>query len=166
MRKDPPFDMEFLYTTYLLEDAQRRGSLIVNRCESLRNCNEKLFATHFPQCCPTLTVSRDMAVLRRFHREHGDVIFKPLDGMGGSSIFRVRENDANLGVILETLTQQGRQTIMAQTYLPEIAAGDKRILMINEEPLDHCWRSASLEKHAAILPLGKGRVQPLTERDR
>ena len=105
MRKDPPFDMEFVYTTQLLENAEQRGSLVVNRCASLRDCNEKLFATQFPQCCPTLVVSRDIQRLRDFHRAQGDVIFKPLDGMGGSSIFRVKENDANVSVILETLTQ-------------------------------------------------------------
>ena len=118
MRKDPPFDMEFVYTTQLLENAERRGTLIVNRCASLRDCNEKLFATQFPQCCPTLIVSRDMQRLRAFHAEHGDVIFKPLDGMGGSSIFRAKADDSNVSVILETLTQHGTQTIMGQVYLP------------------------------------------------
>ena len=107
MRKDPPFDMEFVYTTHLLETAERQGTLIVNRCASLRDCNEKLFATQFPSCCPPLLVSRDMEQLKKFHAEEKDVIFKPLDGMGGSSIFRAKEKDPNVSVILETLTHFG-----------------------------------------------------------
>lgn len=167
MRKDPPFDMEFVYTTHLLEDAERRGTLVVNRCASLRDCNEKLFATAFPQCCPTLIVSRDMARLRAFHQEHGDVVFKPLDGMGGSSIFRAQANDPNLSVILETLTQQGARTIMGQVYLPAITDGDKRILMVDGEPIDHCLARVPLagESRGNLAAGGTGRVQPLTERD-
>lgn len=138
MRKDPPFDMEFFYTTHLLENAERRGTVVVNRCASLRDCNEKLFATAFPQCCPQLIVSRDMQQLRAFHQTHRDVVFKPLDGMGGSAIFRVAANDPNLSVILETLTEQGQRTIMGQVYLPAISDGDKRILMINGEPIPYC----------------------------
>ena len=168
MRKDPPFDMEFVYTTHLLEDAERRGTLIVNRCASLRDCNEKLFATQFPQCCPTLIVSRDMQRLRAFHREHGDVVFKPLDGMGGSSIFRVKQDDANVSVILETLTQHGSRTIMGQVYLPEIVDGDKRILMVNGEPIPWCLARVPLagESRGNLAAGGSGRVQPLTDRDR
>ena len=168
MRKDPPFDMEFFYTTHLLEDAERRGTLVVNRCHSLRDCNEKLFATQFPQCCPTLIVSREMKTLRDFHRQHGDVVFKPLDGMGGSSIFRVKADDPNVGVILETLTQHGVQTIMGQTYLPAITEGDKRILMINGEPVDHCLARIPMagETRGNLAAGGTGRVQPLTDRDR
>jgi glutathione synthase len=168
MRKDPPFDMEFFYSTLLLEDAERRGTLVVNRCQSLRNCNEKLFATEFPQCCPTLIVSRDMRQLRAFHGEHGDVVFKPLDGMGGSSIFRVREDDPNVGVILETLTEHGARTIMGQVYLPEIKQGDKRILMVNGEPIDHALARIPMagESRGNLAAGGTGRVQPLSERDR
>ncbi len=168
MRKDPPFDMEFFYTTHLLEDAERRGTLVVNRCQSLRDCNEKLFATQFPQCCPTLIVSREMNTLRAFHKQHGDVVFKPLDGMGGSSIFRVKADDPNLGVILETLTQHGTQTIMGQTYLPAIKEGDKRILMINGEPVDHCLARIPMagETRGNLAAGGTGRVQPLSDRDR
>jgi glutathione synthase len=168
MRKDPPFDMEFVYSTHLLEDAERRGTLVVNRCQSLRDCNEKLFATQFPQCCPTLIVSRDMGQLRAFHQQHGDVVFKPLDGMGGSSIFRVGKNDPNLGVILETLTAHGTRTIMGQVYLPEIVDGDKRILMINGEPVDFALARVPLagETRGNLAAGGTGRVQPLTERDR
>lgn len=167
MRKDPPFDMEFVYTTQLLENAERRGTLIVNRCASLRDCNEKLFATQFPQCCPTLIVSRDMRRLRAFHAEHGDVIFKPLDGMGGSSIFRAKADDSNVSVILETLTQHGTQTIMGQVYLPQITAGDKRILMINGEPVPYCLARVPLagESRGNLAAGGTGQVQPLSTRD-
>ncbi len=167
MRKDPPFDMEFFYTTQLLEDAERRGTLIVNRCESLRNCNEKLFATQFPQCCPPLLVSRDQNALKQFHDEHGDVIYKPLDGMGGQSIFRVSKNDPNLNVILETLTRNGRETIMAQRYLPEIKEGDKRILMINGEAVPYCLARLPMagENRGNLAAGGSGRVQPLSKRD-
>lgn len=168
MRKDPPFDMEFFYTTQLLEDAERRGTLIVNRCDSLRNCNEKLYATQFPECCPPLLVSRDPKALIRFYREHGDVIFKPLDGMGGQSIFRVSKNDPNLNVILETLTKNGQETIMAQRYLPEIKDGDKRILMINGEPVPFCLARLPMagENRGNLAAGGSGVVQPLSERDR
>ena len=168
MRKDPPFDMEFVYTTHLLENAERRGTLIVNRCASLRDCNEKLYATEFPQCCPTLIVSRDPLQLRAFHQQHGDVVFKPLDGMGGSSIFRVREGDPNLSVILETLTQNGQQTIMGQVYLPDIINGDKRILMVNGEPIPYALARVPLagETRGNLAAGGSGRVQALTDRDR
>lgn len=168
MRKDPPFDMEFVYTTLLLENAERAGTLIVNRCASLRDCNEKLFATQFPQCCPELIVSRDMHRLKAFHKTHGDVVFKPLDGMGGSSIFRVKPDDANVSVILETLTRQGTCTIMGQVYLPAITEGDKRILMIDGEPVPYCLARVPLagESRGNLAAGGTGRVQALTARDR
>ena len=168
MRKDPPFDMEFFYTTQLLEDAERRGTLVVNRCASLRDCNEKLFATQFPECCPPLMVSRDPNELKAFHAEHGDVIFKPLDGMGGQSIFRVKENDPNLNVILETLTDNGGVTIMAQQYLPEIKDGDKRVLMINGEAVPFCLARLPMagENRGNLAAGGSGIVQPLSDRDR
>ena len=137
MRKDPPFNNEFIYSTHLLALAEQEGVLIVNRTQSLRDFNEKLFATHFPQCCPPVLVTRDAQLLRDFHAEHKDVILKPLDGMGGSSIFRVQESGMNLGVIIETLTEHGSQTIMAQRYIPEITDGDKRILMIDGEPVPY-----------------------------
>ena len=167
MRKDPPFDMEYIYATYLLERAERQGTLTVNRCQSLRDCNEKLFATEFPQCCPTLLVSRDMSKLKAFHRQHRDVIFKPLDGMGGSAIFRAREDDPNISVILETLTQSGKETIMAQRYLSAISEGDKRILMVNGEPIPFCLARVPLagESRGNLAAGGSGRVQPLSERD-
>lgn len=162
MRKDPPFDMEFFYTTQLLEDAERRGTLVVNRCASLRDCNEKLFATQFPECCPPLLVSRDPNALKAFHAEHGDVIFKPLDGMGGQSIFRVRNSDPNLNVILETLTQNGGVTIMAQQYLPAIKDGDKRVLMINGEAVPFCLARLPMagENRGNLAAGGSGVVQP------
>ncbi len=168
MRKDPPFDMEFFYTTQLLEDAERRGTLVVNRCASLRDCNEKLFATQFPECCPPLLVSRDPTALKAFHAEHGDVIFKPLDGMGGQSIFRVKENDPNLNVILETLTDNGGVTIMAQQYLPAIKDGDKRVLMINGEAVPFCLARLPMagENRGNLAAGGSGIVQPLSDRDR
>ena len=164
MRKDPPFDLEYIYATYLLERAERKGTLIVNRCQSLRDCNEKLFATEFPDCCPPLLVSRDMATLRAFHAEHDDVIFKPLDGMGGSAIFRARKEDPNLGVILETQTISGAQTIMAQRYLPAISDGDKRILMINGEPVPFCLARVPLagESRGNLAAGGSGRVYGIT----
>ena len=167
MRKDPPFDMEYIYATYLLERAERQGTLVVNRCQSLRDCNEKLFATEFPQCCPSLLVSRNMERLRAFHSEHRDVIFKPLDGMGGSAIFRAQPDDPNVSVILETLTRSGRQTIMAQQYLPAIKEGDKRILMINGEAVPWCLARVPLagESRGNLTAGGAGRVQALTERD-
>ena len=168
MRKDPPFDMEFFYTTQLLENAERRGTLIVNRCASLRDCNEKLFATQFPQCCPPLLVSRDPTALKAFHETHEDVIYKPLDGMGGQSIFRVSRGDPNLNVILETLTKKGRETIMAQRYLPEIKDGDKRILMINGEPIPFCLARLPMagENRGNLAAGGSGVVQALSDRDR
>ena len=167
MRKDPPFDMEYIYATYLLERAEQEGTLVVNRCQSLRDCNEKLFATEFPECCPPLLVSRDMGQLRAFHSQYGDVIFKPLDGMGGSAIFRAQPGDPNVSVILETLTQSGSQTIMAQQYLPAIQEGDKRILMINGEAVPWCLARVPLagESRGNLAAGGSGIVQPLTERD-
>jgi glutathione synthase len=168
MRKDPPFDNEFIYSTYILEQAESNGTLIVNRCQSLRDCNEKVFATQFPQCCPPVLVSGSIDRLKAFYEEHGDVIFKPLDGMGGSSIFRVKPNDPNLNVILETLTEFGKQTIMAQRFLPDISEGDKRILMINGEPVAYSLaRVPSVgETRGNLAAGGAGRPQPLSDRDR
>jgi glutathione synthase len=168
MRKDPPSDNEFLYATHILELAERAGSLIVNKPQSLRDCNEKFFATHFPECCPEVLVARDPKLLKDFHQQYGDVIFKPLDGMGGASIFRVKPDDANINVILETLTQFGQQQIMAQRFLPEIKQGDKRILMINGEPVDYALARipSSGETRGNLAAGGAGVAQPLSERDR
>ncbi|GGU77387.1 glutathione synthetase [Pseudomonas laurentiana] len=168
MRKDPPFDMEFVYSTYLLEQAEAAGVLVVNRPQSLRDCNEKLFATLFPHCTPATVVSRRPDILREFATEHGDVILKPLDGMGGASIFRHRVGDPNLSVILETLTAHGTQQIMAQAYLPAIKDGDKRILMIDGEPVPYCLARipASGETRGNLAAGGRGEARELTERDR
>jgi len=168
MRKDPPFDMNFIYTTYVLDQARADGVLIVNHPQSLRDCNEKLFATHFPQCCPDLLVASDARQLRAFHASHRDVIFKPLDGMGGSSIFHVRDDDTNLSVIIETLTLGGKQQIMAQKYVPEISAGDKRILMIDGEPVPYALARvpAQGESRGNLAAGGSGVAQKLSDRDR
>lgn len=168
MRKDPPFDMEFVYSTYLLEQAENDGVLVVNRPQSLRDCNEKMFATLFPQCTTPTLVSRRPGIIREFAAKHADVILKPLDGMGGTSIFRHRAGDPNLSVILETLTALGTQQIMAQAYLPAIKDGDKRILMIDGEPVDYCLARipASGETRGNLAAGGRGEARPLTERDR
>ena len=168
MRKDPPFDNEFIYSTYILEAAERLGTLIVNKPQSLRDCNEKVFATQFPQCCPPVLVTRDAERLKAFHQQYGDVIFKPLDGMGGSAIFRLKPEDPNVSVIIETLTNYGAETIMAQEYLPAIVDGDKRILMIDGEPLPYCLARVPLagETRGNLAAGGTGVPQPLTDRDR
>ncbi|MEO4048626.1 glutathione synthase [Pseudomonas sp. CAU 1711] len=168
MRKDPPFDNEFVYSTYLLEQAERDGVLVVNRPQSLRDCNEKLFATHFPHCMPPTLVSRRPDILREFAKKQRDIILKPLDGMGGSSIFRHREGDPNLSVILETLTAHGTQQCMAQGYLPAIVEGDKRILMIDGEPVPYCLARipAQGETRGNLAAGGRGEARPLSERDR
>ena len=167
MRKDPPFDINYIYSTYMLERLEQQGVLIVNRPGSLRDCNEKLFATNFPQCCPPLMVSADQKRLKEFHQQHQDVIYKPLDGMGGSSIFRARPQEHNLSVILETLTEHGSQPIMAQKYLPEILKGDKRILLIDGEPVPFCLARvpAEGETRGNLAAGGHGLVQELTARD-
>ena len=168
MRKNPPFDMDFIYSTYILEAAQREGTLVVNDPRSLRDCNEKLFATQFPQCCPPLIVAASAARLKAFHAEHGDVIFKPLDGMGGASIFRVKAGDPNLSVIIETLTDHGRQQIMAQKFLPEIVDGDKRILMVDGVPAEYGLARIPMsgETRGNLAAGGSGVAMPLTDRER
>ena len=168
MRKDPPFDMEYVYATYLLERVEEAGTPVFNRPQSLRDCNEKFFATRFPQCCPPLVVSRREDVLRDFQRSHGNVVFKRLDGMGGASVFRVMDGDPNLGVILETLTRGGREQIMGQLYLPEIADGDKRILLIDGEPVPYALARVPMagESRGNLAAGGQGIGRELTERDR
>lgn len=168
MRKDPPFDMNYIYTTYLLERVEEGGTLVVNKPSSLRDCNEKFFATAFPQCCPPLIVSADEQELRDFHAAQGNVVFKKLDGMGGASVFRVMAGDPNLGVILETLTEGGVEPIMGQLYLPEISDGDKRILLIDGKPLPYALaripKAGEMRGNLAAGGTGVGRE--LTERDR
>ena len=167
MRKDPPFDNEYIYATYILERAEQAGSLIVNKPSSLRDCNEKMFATFFPQCSPSHLVSKDMNQLKAFHERHQNTIFKPLDGMGGTSIFHVKGQDSNLSVILETLTQYGTQQIMAQKFIPEISNGDKRILIVDGEVIPFCLARipAEGESRGNLAAGGSGEVRPLTDRD-
>ncbi|ODS24551.1 glutathione synthase [Candidatus Endobugula sertula] len=168
MRKDPPFNIQFLQATYILEVAHQQGCLVINNPRSLRDCNEKLFAAQFPQCCPPLTVSSNIQHLRDFHQLHQDVIFKPIDGMGGSGIFHCKENDPNLGVILETLTEQGQQLVMAQKFIPDIKEGDKRILVIHGEAVPYCLARvpAKGETRGNLAAGGRGLPQPITDRDR
>ncbi|MBQ74338.1 MAG: glutathione synthase [Gammaproteobacteria bacterium] len=168
MRKDPPFDMEYVYSTYLLEMAEQSGTPVLNRPGSIRDCNEKLFALQFAQCCPPHVVSRDPVVLRKFHETHGEVIYKPLDGMGGASIFHVKPEDSNLSVIIETLTDLGQRQIMAQKYIPEIRDGDTRILLINGEPVQFGLSRvpASGESRGNLAAGGEGIGRKLNERDR
>ncbi len=168
MRKDPPVDADYLHDTHLLGFAQRAGAQVVNDPQGLRDFNEKLAAQEFPQCCPPTLVSRDAAALKAFVAEHGDAVLKPLDGMGGRSIFRIRSGDANLNVILETLTEGGRRLAMAQRYLPEIVDGDKRILLVDGEPVDYCLARIPQgdEFRGNLAAGGRGEGRPLSDRDR
>jgi glutathione synthase len=168
MRTDPPVDSEYLYDTQVLGLAQDAGVLVVNDPRGLRDLNEKLAALLFPQCCPPTRVGRDPAALRAFVAEHGQAVLKPLDGMGGRSIFRTSQDDPNLNVILETLTAGGRRMAMAQRYLPEIVDGDKRILLVDGEPVPYCLaripQGTDFRGNLAVGGRGEGR--PLTDRDR
>ena len=168
MRKDPPFDGDFLNATYILDAAEKQGALVVNQPSSIRDCNEKLFATEFPQCGPPLVVSSDIEVFRAFLETHKDIILKPLDGMGGKSIFRVTEKDHNLSVIVETLTELGSRMVMAQRYIPEIVDGDKRILLIDGEPVPYSLARipAQGESRGNLAAGGSGIAKPLSDRDR
>ncbi|HEY5679395.1 MAG TPA: glutathione synthase [Pseudomonadales bacterium] len=168
MRKDPPFDMEYIYSTYLLERAEALGVLVVNKPQGLRDCNEKFFATAFQECCPPLVVTRSEAALREFQRTHGNVVFKPLDGMGGQGVFRIMEGDENLGVIIETLTKGGTAQIMGQKFIPEIASGDKRVLLIDGEPIPYALARIPMagEARGNLAAGGTGEGRELTERDR
>ena len=167
MRKDPPFDSEFIYSTYILERAEQQGVIIANKPQSLRDCNEKVFATEFAHLMSPTTVTRRPDLLRSFHAEHGDVIFKPLDGMGGTAIFRLKKDDPNVGVIIETLTNYGQQQIMAQRFIPEITEGDKRILIIDGEavPFSLARIPAKGETRGNLAAGGKGVTMPLTEKE-
>jgi len=167
MRKDPPFDIEYITSTYILEMAEREGSLIVNKPASLRDANEKMFITHFPQCCTPMMVASNSSLIRQFIDEQKDVIVKPLDGMGGESIFRLTPDDPNTSVILETITQHGKKTIMAQQYIPEITEGDKRILLVNGEAIPYALARipAQGETRGNLAAGGSGVGIELTERD-
>ena len=168
MRKDPPFDMEYIYTTYILELAEARGLLVVNRPSSLRDINEKAFTAWFPHCTPPSLISRSENNLKTFLREQEKIVLKPLDGMGGRSIFVVSRKDPNTNVILETLTEYGSQFILAQRYIPEISEGDKRILLIDGKPLDYSLARipTSGETRGNLVMGAKGEGRELTERDR
>ncbi|MDV5171462.1 glutathione synthase [Photobacterium rosenbergii] len=168
MRKDPPFDTEYIYATYILERAEDEGALIVNKPESLRDCNEKLFTAWFPELTPTTVVTRSADKIRSFHQKHGDVILKPLDGMGGSSIFRVMKGDPNVSVIIETLTNHGQNFCMAQTFVPDISNGDKRILVVDGEPMPYCLARipAKGETRGNLAAGGRGEARPISETDR
>ena len=168
MRVDPPFNMEYVFSTYLLELAESEGVLVVNKPQGLRDANEKLFTTWFPQCMPPTLVTRRRHQLREFLQEYEDIILKPLDSMGGASVFRLRTDDPNIGVVLETLTEFDVRSVMAQRYVPEIVHGDKRILLIDGEPVPYALARMAPpgETRANLAVGGKGRGVELSERDR
>lgn len=167
MRKDPPFDNEYLYSTYLLEIAAKQGAKVLNDPVAIRGWNEKLSVARFPQFAPEFMVTASNALIREFLNTHQDIVVKPLDGMGGSSIFRLRLDDPNISVILETITQRGKRTIMAQRYLSEIVQGDKRIIVINGKPLPYALARIPLagETRGNLAAGGTGVAQPLSDRD-
>jgi len=168
MRKDPPFDMQYIYSTYLLELAEKAGCLVINRPQSLRDANEKLFITQFPQCIPPTLVSKNAEALKQFVNEHSDVILKPLHGMGGLSVFLVKTGDPNLTVIIETLSQLGTEYIMAQTFIKEVIDGDKRVLMLDGEPIPYALARIPPkgEIRANLAAGGRGKVIALTQQDK
>jgi glutathione synthase len=168
MRKDPPFDQEYYYATLLLERAQAQGARVVNSPRALRDWNEKLSILRFPQFTPPTLVASDAALLQAFIDEHRDVVVKKLDGMGGTMIFRVQANDPNRNVILETVTDMGARTIMAQRYIPQIVDGDKRVLVIEGEPFSHCLARIPKagETRGNLAAGGRGVARPITARDR
>ncbi|KAF3982015.1 MAG: glutathione synthase [Methylococcales symbiont of Hymedesmia sp. n. MRB-2018] len=167
MRKDPPFNQEYIYATYLLEHAEQKGTYLVNKPQSLRDANEKLFTAWFPQCCADTLVAREPQRFKQFLQQHKEMILKPLDGMGGTSIFHVRENDPNLNVILEIMTDYARRYIMAQRYIAEIKEGDKRILLINGEPVPYALARipAKGESRGNLAAGGHAEGRKLSERD-
>ncbi|NRA83618.1 MAG: glutathione synthase [Gammaproteobacteria bacterium] len=167
MRKDPPFDTEFIYATYLLERAEDYGLLVVNKPQSLRDCNEKLYTAWFSDLTPATLVTRRSDKIRQFYQQHQDMILKPLDGMGGASIFRVKAGDPNVGVIIETLTQHETVYTMAQAFVPDISNGDKRILIIDGEPMPYCLARipAKGETRGNLAAGGRGEARPLSDTD-
>lgn len=167
MRKDPPFDTEFIYATYILERAEQAGTLVVNKPQSLRDCNEKLYTAWFAQFTPHTLVTRQAALIKQFHQQHQDIILKPLDGMGGSSIFRVKADDPNLSVIIETLTHNNSQFCMVQTFIPAIKNGDKRVLVVDGKPVPYCLARIPQngETRGNLAAGGRGEVRPLSETD-
>lgn len=167
MRKDPPFDMEYVYATYILELAEKQGTLIVNSPQALRDCNEKAYCAWFPQLCPDTLITRSDKQLRAFLDRHSDIVVKPLDGMGGASIFRVHKDSVNFGVIIEMLTGHGSRYAMAQRYVAAINEGDKRILMVNGEAVPYCLARipAKGETRGNLAAGGIGVARPLNESD-
>lgn len=168
MRLDPPFNMDYVYATYYLQRASDAGTLVLNNPAALRDINEKMFTAWFPDCCPPTLITSMEDKLRGFHQEHGDIIVKPLDGMGGSSIFRLKPDDPNVSVVLETMTLFGERQIMAQRYIPEITEGDKRILVVDGEPVSHALARmpAAGETRGNLAAGGTGVAVPLSDRDR
>lgn len=168
MRQDPPFNMEYIYSTYVLELAQRLGVCVVNNPIALRNMNEKFAITNFPQCCTATLVTRDITTVESFIDLHKEVVVKPLDGMGGESIFKITPGDANKNSILEQITQRGSRTIMAQRFIPEISQGDKRILLVNGDPVPYALARIPQngELRGNLAAGGTGQGIPLSEKDR
>ncbi|HET7587579.1 MAG TPA: glutathione synthase [Gammaproteobacteria bacterium] len=168
MRRDPPFDMEYVYATYILERAEAAGALVVNRPGAIRDCNEKAYISWFPQCTAPTVIDRDVGRLRRFLAEHRKIVIKPLDGMGGASVFVLEEGGLNVGVALETLTQRGTRFAMAQRYLPAITEfGDKRILLVDGEPVPYALARIPMkgESRGNLAAGGRGKGVELTDRD-
>jgi len=169
MRKDPPFDAEYIYTTYILERAELQGAYVANKPQGLRDMNEKVFTAWFPQCCAPTLITRSAGDIRAFAAEHGKIVVKPLDGMGGKSIFVTEQGDKNLGVIIETLTDYGQRFAIAQRYLPEIATGgDSRVLLIDGSPVPYALARipAANDNRGNLAAGAKGVGRELTERDR
>jgi glutathione synthase len=167
MRKDPPFDMEYIYTSYILDRAEIAGAMVVNKPQALRDMNEKAYTAWFPDCAPLTMITRSMDEMRAFMKEHGTIVVKPLHGMGGKSIFVVKSDDNNANVIFETLTDYGNRFAMAQVFIPEISAGDKRILLVDGEPVPYALaRIPSADDNRGNLVMGAvGKGVPLSERD-
>ncbi len=167
MRRDPPFDMDYIYTTYMLELAEKAGTLVINRPQSLRDANEKFFINNFPQCCVPMLISSSSELIRTFVSQNGHCVVKPLDGMGGESVFQVRESDLNLNVILETITRHDRRPVMAQKFIDEISAGDKRILIVNGEPIPYALARfpGAGDFRGNLAKGGSSKGVPLSERD-
>tara|TARA_Y100001970_G_scaffold266394_1_gene355023 strand:- start:40651 stop:41616 length:966 start_codon:yes stop_codon:yes gene_type:complete len=167
MRQDPPFNSNYIYNTYILDYAEKLGVRVINKPSSLRNCNEKIFATEFPQCCKPFLISSNVNLLKKFIDEHKDTVVKPLDGMGGQSIFRLNSNDLNIGVVLETVTNSFKTKVMVQEYIPEITEGDKRIILIDGVPVNGSIARIPQEGEfrGNLAAGGKAEAKELSERD-
>jgi glutathione synthase len=168
MRRDPPFDMNYIYTTYMLELAEKAGALVINRPQALRDANEKFFINHFPQCCVPMLISSESHRIRAFVENHGHCVVKPLDGMGGESVFQVSDNDMNLNVILETITHHNARPVMVQRYIDEISQGDKRILVVNGEPVPYALArfAGKGDFRGNLAKGGTSKAVALSDRDR